>query len=147
MLGEIETDPTRLRQSIENLLINASKFTPAGEIRLIAKPVKWEGRCWIESVVSDTGIGIPWENHRRIFDLFEQGDHGTLPLNNRVGLGLAICKQLVSVLGGEILVESAVGTGMTFRVLLPARRKTDQPRRSSTRCPVIEVPPEGDSTF
>ena len=137
-LGEVETDPTRLRQIIKNLLINASKFTPAGEIRLMAKPVEWDGR-WIEIAVSDMGIGIPRENHRRIFDPYEQGEHGTLPLNNGVGLGLAICKQLVSVLGGKMLVESAIGTGTTFRVLLPARRKTDQPRRSSTGCPRTEV--------
>ena len=68
MLGEIETDPTRLRQIIENLLMNASKFTPAGEIRLMAKPVKWDGHCWIEITVSNTGIGIPRESHRHIFD-------------------------------------------------------------------------------
>ena len=143
-LGEVETDPTRLRQIIKNLLINASKFTPAGEIRLMAKPVEWDG-CWIEIAVSDTGIGISRENHRRIFDLYEQREHGTLPLNNGIGLGLAICKQLVSVLGGKMLVESAVSTGTTFRVLLPARRKTDQPRRSRTGRPVTEVSPEAHS--
>jgi signal transduction histidine kinase len=134
-LGEVETDPTRLRQIIENLLINASKFPPAGEIRLMAKLVEWDGH-WIEIAVSDMGIGIPQENHRRIF---EPGEHRTLQRNNGVDLGLAICKQLVSVLGGKLLVESAIGTGTTFRVLLPARRKTDQPRRSSTGCPVTEV--------
>jgi signal transduction histidine kinase len=129
-LGEVETDPTQLGQIIENLLTNVITFTPAGEIWLMAKSVKWDGRCWIEITVSDTGIDIPWENHRRIFDPFEQGEHGTLLLNNGVGLGLALCKQLASVLGGKILVESTVGTGTTFRVLLPARRKTDQPRRA-----------------
>lgn len=117
------SEHTRRQTSYGRSAVPPSPPAPtANALQLLGKPIEWDGR-WIEIAVLDTGIGIPRENHRRIFDLYEQGEHGTLSLNNGVGLGLAICKQLMSVLGGKMLVESAVGTGTTFRVLLPARRR------------------------
>lgn len=109
-------DPDRVHQVLRNLLSNAHKFTPAnGTVRL---SVRADGRRLITEV-SDTGIGIPKEAHERIFERFYQVD-GTRTRNfGGTGLGLAIVKGLVEAMGGRIEVDSALGTGATFRFTLP----------------------------
>jgi PAS domain S-box-containing protein len=106
-------DSARLRQVVLNLLSNAVKFTAKGEVRLHARA---EGETlWI--TVSDTGIGITDTKH--IFDAFTQGDSSFTKAYAGTGLGLTICRNLVQLHNGTILVESRPGQGSTFTVCLP----------------------------
>ena len=115
-------DPTRLRQILVNLLGNAVKFTPAGEVVLrISAPTP--DRLRFE--VQDTGIGIPTDSIERLFKPFSQADASTTRLYGGSGLGLAICERLVSRMGGEISVDSAPGQGSTFRFEIPAPAAAD----------------------
>jgi two-component system, sensor histidine kinase and response regulator len=112
-------DPVRLRQILTNLLANAVKFTPAGEIELI---VHRDSAGHIAVSVRDTGIGVPAERHDAIFEAFTQADGSTTREYGGTGLGLAICRELVERMGGRIWVELAPGGGSVFRffVALPA---------------------------
>ena len=113
-------DPMRLRQILVNLAGNALKFTHTGEIVLRAEP--FEETATAASVrfsVSDTGVGIPLDRQKFIFDRFTQADGSTTRQFGGSGLGLAICKQLVEAMGGSIGVESQPGAGSTFWFILP----------------------------
>ncbi len=107
------SDPLRLRQILNNLVTNAARATQSGRIALAARR---DGDRLV-LVVSDTGCGIAPEKHAAIFDAFEQ--IGGAPGSGGIGLGLAIVRQLVEVLDGEVRVESALGAGATFTVRLP----------------------------
>ncbi len=110
-LPALNTDREKLRQIVLNLLDNAVKFTPCGEIKIAAA-------CYngaLKLVVSDTGIGIAKEDLHHLFEEFYRGKSAT----RGTGLGLAIVKRFVIVLGGEIAVDSEVGKGSTFTVTLP----------------------------
>ena len=108
-------DPTRLRQILYNLISNAMKFTERGEIRVAV--VYEDGKVRLS--VADTGIGIPEVDQRKLFERFAQADASTTRRFGGTGLGLAICSQLVQLMGGDITVHSAEGTGSTFAVHLP----------------------------
>ncbi len=117
VLPVIQGDPIQLRRMLDNLLSNAVKFTPTGgqiTVRLCAA----EGL--VEMTVADTGIGIAAEKLPRIFERFYQVDGSTTRRYGGVGLGLALVKEIVQSHGGTVSVESEVGRGTTFRVLLPA---------------------------
>ncbi len=108
-------DPVRLRQILVNLVGNATKFTEQGEVAVCVKADEPAGGAvQLHIQVSDTGIGIPKDQQRRIFDAFAQADSSTTRRYGGTGLGLAIASQLVRMMGGEIWVESETRRGSTF---------------------------------
>ncbi len=114
-------DPGRFRQILTNLVGNAIKFTRAGEIVVCARLVCIDTRvasqiARLQITVSDTGIGIPQDKQRLIFEAFEQEDGSTTRRFGGTGLGLSITKRLVNMMNGEISVTSEVGRGSTFVV-------------------------------
>ena len=125
----LESDPLRLRQILKNLLGNAFKFTERGDVRMtIALATDgWsiptasldDAEAVLSFAVSDTGIGFPDEQKHVIFEAFAQGDGSTNRLYGGTGLGLSISRELVSLLGGQIVVSSIPGEGSTFTVYLP----------------------------
>ncbi|GAA1070767.1 HAMP domain-containing protein [Nocardiopsis composta] len=125
------TDEQRLQQILRNLLSNAVKFTSSGEVRLLIRPA-WalddadldlvgENEEVIAFSVADTGIGISEDKLQVIFEAFHQGDGGTARRFGGTGLGLSISRNFARLLGGDIRVDSTVGEGSTFTLLLPVR--------------------------
>ncbi|MEA1831515.1 ATP-binding protein [Methylobacterium durans] len=110
-------DPDRLKQIMLNLLGNAIKFTETGRVVLRAEaPPATDGRCRLTIQITDTGIGIPAELQHLLFQRFSQVDAGSERRFGGAGLGLAISRHLIEQMGGRIEVESALGTGSTFRL-------------------------------
>ncbi|MBS1140905.1 MAG: Response regulator receiver:ATP-binding region, ATPase-like:Histidine kinase N-terminal:Hpt [Proteobacteria bacterium] len=111
----IAGDPTRLRQILINLVGNAVKFTEKGEISVRVRMSQKASRSvHLEFSVTDTGIGIPKDRQRAIFEAFSQVDETTTRRFGGTGLGLAICAKMVEGMGGNICVESEVNQGATF---------------------------------
>jgi signal transduction histidine kinase len=110
----VETDETRLRQILINLLENAIKFTPKGNVIFRVKPVIAEvPDHLVRFEIIDTGLGIPAADLERIFEPFEQSG-GNEQREKGTGLGLAISRHLVELLGGHLQVESQMGKGSRF---------------------------------
>ncbi len=108
-------DPLRLRQILVNLIGNAIKFTEQGEIVVnVEKAAKEDKKVILHISVSDTGIGIPKDKQKKIFESFTQADTSTTRRFGGTGLGLTISKHLVELMGGKIWVESEEGKGATF---------------------------------
>ena len=116
----INTDITRVRQCLINLLGNATKFTREGHIYLRISLKEIESKPFIRFDVEDTGIGIPKEKHEEIFDTFVQADNSTCREFGGTGLGLAISKRLAELLGGYLTMTSEVGKGSVFSLTIPA---------------------------
>ncbi len=113
-------DATRLNQILNNLLSNASKFTQQGAINIRVLLLKKERhKYWVEFQIQDSGIGIPKEKVNLIFQNFKQADTNISKEYGGTGLGLTIVKELVELQGGIIKVESTLGEGSIFKVLLP----------------------------
>ncbi|MFJ8260174.1 ATP-binding protein [Peribacillus asahii] len=116
----IRTDQYRLQQIIRNLLSNAIKFTAEGVVTLHVHQVHVENmNTTIAFSIKDTGIGIPKEKQKLIFQAFQQGDGTTSRKYGGTGLGLSISQDLASLLGGNIKVESDFGQGSIFTLYLP----------------------------
>ncbi|MCP4689576.1 MAG: response regulator, partial [Desulfobacterales bacterium] len=114
-------DETRLRQILLNLVGNAVKFTEKGHIKIEVKQIEnKEDRDKLDLAISveDTGIGIPEEEHKRIFDSFAQQHGQSTRKFGGTGLGLSICKRLIEMMNGRITVSSAVGRGSVFEITL-----------------------------
>jgi signal transduction histidine kinase/ActR/RegA family two-component response regulator len=114
--GTVLGDEARLHQILNNLVGNAFKFTTEGSITVEATPLPEAkpGYCRILFMVADTGIGIPDEKLDHLFEPFTQASEGFRRPYQGAGLGLSICKRLVTLMGGGIAVESKVGKGTTF---------------------------------
>ncbi|MFH1491439.1 MAG: response regulator [Pseudomonadota bacterium] len=118
-------DPSRLRQVLMNLSDNAVKFTDAGEITIWSELHRsLEDRIHVRFLVRDTGIGIPGQKVDDIFEAFTQADSATRRKYGGTGLGMAISKQLVELMGGKIQVESEEGKGSRFWFTVPLTRQT-----------------------
>ena len=112
----IRTDATRLKQVLKNLLANAFKFTPKGSVRL---RITRRGSDAVAFSVTDTGIGIPPDKQKIIFEAFQQADGSTSRQYGGTGLGLSISRELARLLGGELHLDSTPGKGSTFTLVLP----------------------------
>ena len=119
-VGNLHADMTKVRQTLFNLLSNASKFTENGTITLKASRVSDADVEWLQFSVSDTGIGMSPEQMDKLFEAFSQADSDISKQYGGTGLGLAISRRFCRLMGGEITVESELGTGSTFQVRLPA---------------------------
>ncbi len=122
-LPDLVTDRTRVRQIVINLMSNAIKFTPAGEVAIEVEHDPASDRVTI--AVVDTGIGIPREDQAMVFEAFRQVDNSTTRKVGGTGLGLAIVKKLCQLLGGDIALHSEVGKGSRFTVELPRCYRKD----------------------
>ncbi|PQA55464.1 hybrid sensor histidine kinase/response regulator [Siphonobacter curvatus] len=127
----IKSDSLRLRQVLTNLVSNAIKFTPAGEIfvRVMRLPTPEPDTLLLQFKVVDTGIGIPADKMSRLFKSFSQVDSSTTRKYGGTGLGLAISKRLVELMGGEISVSSTEGQGTTFTFTIRTEVSTTSRRQ------------------
>ena len=138
--GRYRGDPTRIRQILYNLISNAVKFTESGAIRVtIDRPDQQ-----LLIAVEDTGIGIPGEQLERLFRKFEQADASTTRRYGGAGRGLSICRELASLMGGEIAATSRPGEGARFTLTLPLERVGDAVAAERTDSPARPGRPESE---
>jgi len=120
-LGEVQTDLTKIRQILLNLLGNAAKFTDHGKVKLtVQRQSHAASNDWLHFTIADNGIGISTEQQRRLFESFSQADGSSTRKHGGTGLGLAISRHFIEMLKGNIKVESELGKGTTFTVKVPA---------------------------
>ncbi|MGH9182084.1 MAG: ATP-binding response regulator, partial [Acidimicrobiales bacterium] len=128
-VGEMHADLTKLRQSLLNLVGNASKFTEAGTVTLRGRREEGGGRAELVFEVADTGIGIAPEHMERLFQAFSQAESSTTRRFGGTGLGLVISRTFCRMMGGDITVESEPGRGSVFTMRVPAVVDDDAHRR------------------
>jgi len=133
----LEADATRIKQIVSNFLSNALKFTP--EKGCISVTVKYTNRNLIVSV-KDSGCGIDKDSIGRMFTAFEQAEGSTTRKYGGTGLGLSICQRLCEMMGGDIEVESDLGEGSLFRLIVPAT-ESDEGRTYPQHAVYIEDTP------
>jgi PAS domain S-box-containing protein len=127
--AEFITDETRLNQVLSNLLSNSIKFTHTGKITLaVRKLFASSSKATIQFIVMDTGIGIPRNKHREIFETFTQADVNTTRKYGGTGLGLAITKKIVNKFNSDLLLESEEGKGSAFHFTVELKVNENRPR-------------------
>jgi CheY-like chemotaxis protein len=144
--AQITTDEQRLQQVLKNLLSNAFKFTEKGSVNLEIGGTP----NGVAFSVSDTGVGIPEDKLKLIFEAFQQADGTTSRRYGGTGLGLSISREIARLLGGEIRVESQSGEGSRFTLLLPLEAPvpdTDAPETRIEYVPEPEPEPNGRPVF
>jgi CheY-like chemotaxis protein/signal transduction histidine kinase/CHASE3 domain sensor protein len=134
MPATLVTDRQRVEQVLKNLLSNAVKFTETGKVSLT---VSEQPGGFIAFAVQDSGIGIPADQQQLVFDAFHQADGTTSRRYGGTGLGLSISRDLATLLGGAITVESGEGKGSTFTLLLPC---DGPPPQASAELPLARLP-------
>ncbi|MCG2634045.1 MAG: response regulator [Gammaproteobacteria bacterium] len=139
-LGAMNSDQTKIRQTLLNIMSNASKFTENGTITLRATELPGPTQPMIKFEVIDTGIGMTPAQQARVFDAFTQADASTTRKYGGTGLGLTISKRFCEMMGGDITLTSVPGQGTTFTVLLPrdAEQKTATPASQTAQTQVIQ---------
>ncbi len=156
-VGDMHSDVVKVRQCLLNLLSNASKFTENGLITLTAKRLVKEEKAWLRFSVTDNGIGMTPEQLAKLFERFSQADVSTTRRFGGTGLGLAITQAFTRMLGGDIEVESEIGKGTVFAIVLPAavtekpatepeERAQEQSEKSGTGKPLVIVIDDDPST-
>ncbi|MEE8057546.1 MAG: response regulator [Pseudomonadales bacterium] len=124
--ARVKGDPGRIRQVLTNLVGNAIKFTASGEVLIKAELCHRENDLQLKCQVKDTGIGIPEEKQKTLFDAFIQVDASTTRKHGGTGLGLAIARQLCDIMGGDISVHSELGKGSCFEFTLSLQPSNDR---------------------
>ena len=134
----VQGDSSRLRQIVTNLVSNAIKFTDEGEVALEVQLEAEDGdACVLHFTVSDTGVGIPPERQKLIFDPFTQADTSTTRKYGGTGLGLTISSRLVTMMGGKIWLESQVGRGTQFHFTVRFKSSGKKVQTGTTAPPEI----------
>ncbi|MBK9017363.1 MAG: response regulator [Saprospiraceae bacterium] len=124
----MDFDEVKVQHIIYNLLSNALKFTgEGGKVVLHASQTERNGQPFLKLKIQDTGIGIPEGQLANIFDRFYQADNSSTRKGEGTGIGLALTKELVGLMGGNIRVESTQGKGTTFTLLLPVKLEANTP--------------------
>jgi signal transduction histidine kinase/ActR/RegA family two-component response regulator len=135
-LDTVEADELRFKQVVLNLLTNAVKFTPDGG-SVSVQATKEAGELVV--AVTDTGIGVPPEDHERIFESFQQGGRGA-PKEEGTGLGLTLSRRIVELFGGRMWLTSAVGEGSTFGFTIPLGSVRGEPAQPETAAQPTGLP-------
>ena len=144
-LGAMRADMTKVRQSLFNLLSNASKFTKNGKIMLeAAREISPTKADWIVFRVSDTGIGMTPEQQDRVFEAFSQADSATARDFGGTGLGLTITKTFCRMMGGDVALTSEPGKGTTFTIRLPTEVR--EPKAESAAASESSAAPNMEGT-
>ncbi|MDR3406505.1 MAG: response regulator [Chthoniobacter sp.] len=141
-LGTMHTDLTKVRQSLFNLLGNAGKFTKEGKVRLEVERVTDSGRDWLVFHVRDTGVGMTAEQTQKVFDAFTQADASTTRKYGGTGLGLAITREFSRLIGGDVMVKSALGQGSVFTLRVPAELSAGGAEDVKAPSDALNAPPE-----
>src|SRR2546430_17153843 len=137
LMTQVRGDPLRLGQILTNLLGNAIKFTEQGSVVIrVASVAQTAKNVTMRFEVADTGVGISQTALSRIFEEFSQVDGSTTRKHEGSGLGLAISKQLVEMMGGNIHVESVLGTGSTFWFTTSFEKQAAQPHQAPRSAPI-----------
>ena len=154
----VEGDQVMLRRILDNLINNACKYTSEGGITVALKRSTSNSDCFIVAV-TDTGIGIDAQNQQKLFDAFTQADSSYTRQHEGLGLGLAICKKLLTILDSNITVESEMGVGSTFSLHLSFKEIKEraieanssaplpQPRKLAGPCHALIIDEQVDHRF